>query len=392
VAAITVFSAAAHALGASTQLELSHATITPPFHFMVLTPEAKPLWLDVAMRYLARDLERSLTERLTQECVKTKSTRSDKTTAEGAEEEKQLLALTAALEQARRVAVQVVSEQITPPLASSPLDGHLTLLTPPQGLGSALSKLSPEQLVRLEETLRRVVKPDPNSKTGSTAPSLFWQLPTKQAGAFFRHHRWLRSLPFLLLECPETGFPMLDGESNVKTTIARMCEQFFDERLRHAAKPRSIRPRTKDLKPVMQFLEEGQRWEATESLPIPALWMAELAVKFTLIMARMGDDESPQLVLYEQGLEMAKYFIRKHLQNLSAHFRPSPADRAEITELSKRDRQVYLKICEKGPTSKAKLRRSMNGVLADELNDAVVCLLSRGLIVNDGNQLRQNAV
>lgn len=395
-AVATLLLTAAHSLGESLQIELPHGDITPPFNLLAVTPEANPVWTGVPLRFLSGGIEKRVEQQLRLRRIQEEAGKKDEAFVKAVLPEQWLQKAheAAGLHVMRQIADTVVCDQVSPPFGRSPIDRAVSLTTPRRGLLRALVELSPLDRVCLEDSLLgvqclRQTRPTPGPPG---RPSFFWQVPEAEARSFFRQHgHWLKRVPFVMVRCQGTGFPCLDADSPVVRQFGRLSEILFEERHAAAGNPRVLRLEATVGKPVMKFIDEMAQLHAKAGESASFELVADLGLKFALILMRL--EKAPQLDvrLVENGLELAKFYARRQIEVLSAFDLGNTAAFAETADLDKRERLVFLKICESGGITRADLRKTFNTMTASDRDTIVARLLELRLVRAEGRLLKQNA-
>jgi hypothetical protein len=392
IAVACVLSAAANALGASITFELPHRRVAPPFSLLLISPDLEPVWPLVPLRFFREELEEYLHHQFAlDEAEKGVSEKGLKMAVDPSER------LRAAQASARRLLAgnvldRVYRESVAAPFPISPLDWHVTLGIPREGLLRALKKLTPLSVLSLQDML---LGGGPQSSIAGSHPgadtSFLWHVPEREAKAFFRQVPWMARIPFLLLRSEVAGFPNLDMDGSAVTAIDRVARRFFGERISRAARPRRVKLAPAIGKPVMHFLQEAQTWLATTDAAVLISWVAELGLKFALVRMRFRELPEPDAFTVQAGLELAKHLACDHFRNLAAWLPGPDAASADLAELTPVERRAYLVIVENPGITKADLRRRMRNLSSAGRDAIVVRLLAMGLIRRAGEGLIQNA-
>lgn len=392
VAVSCVLSAAAQYLGGSISFELPHRRVAPPFSLLVISPDLDPIWPLVPLRFFREELEEYLHQQFAlDESERGRSEKDLKMAVDPSER------LKAAQSNARRLLAgnvldRIYRESAAAPFPISPLDWHVTLGNPREGLVRAVRKLPPLSMLSLQDAL---LGGGPNSSISSASSgadtAFLWHLPERDAKPFFRQLPWMRRIPFVLLQSDAKSFPNLDTEGSAVAALGKVGRRFFGERIARAARPKRVKLTATIGKPVMQFLQEAQTWNATADSPVPLTWVAELGLKFALIRMRFREVSEPDPFTVHAGLELAKHLARDHFQNLAAWLSGPRTESADFAELTPVERRVYLLIGENPGITKADLRRRIRNLSATGRDEIVVRLLAMGLIRRAGEGLIQNA-
>lgn len=394
VSVASVLASVALALGGSIQFELPHTRVTSPFSVLVLTMEQKPVWTGVPLRFLRDGLEDYLAREFVFDVDSEAKVGSEQKFREAIDPAERLQNAKSRVREllAGNILETIHRESVVAPFPVPPLDREVALGTPRKGLLGAIARLNEPQKLHLEDALSGTKQTSSaSSGTSIATANFFWQLPEAKSKALFRQSAWLRDTPFLLLRTEEASFPNLDANSNVVKAFDNIGRRFLAERIQFSGHPRPIRLDSKQGKPVMEFLHGVQQWERESDDAYPLRWVAELGLKFTLILMRFREIEKPDPFLVECGFELAKHFARIHLKNFSAFREFLGAENADTADLSHLERQVYLKICEAKQITKADLRASFHQMSAAERDEIVSKLLAIGLIRQEGKFLMQNA-
>jgi len=395
-AVATLLMTVSHCLGESLQVELPHGVITPPFNLLAITPETHPMWTGVPLRFLSSGIGKHVEHRLSLQRVREQTGKQDEAAAHAVlyEQWAQQANESAGLQMLRQIADTVVCDQVRPPFVRPPLDRAVSLTTPRRGLLKTLGELSPLERVCLEDSLLgvRCIR-DGNPAPGPPArPSFFWHLPKAQACAFFRQHGcWLQGVPFVMMHCRETGFPNLDVEATAVLRFDRLSEIVFGERHARSGKPRVFRLEAEVAKPVMKFIDEVARRQSKGEESASFQWVADLGLKFAMILLKLEESKKLDVRLVKNGLELAKFYARRRIEFLSAFDLGQAADSAETADLDDRERRAFLKICESGGITRADLRKTFHEMTAAERDVIVARLIELGLIRAEGRLLRRNA-
>jgi hypothetical protein len=404
LALVSILAGAAHSLGGSIRWDLPWGPVHPPFNLLIATPEPDPVWTEVPLRFLRDGLAGELSNLFGPSPAdllnppinpprqppppRQPGRPGGDTPARSSSGPRPELAM------ARLIHDSVLRETLNGPMPieSGPLDGRVTLTTPRVGLLASLDRLGEAGRLHLEVSLLggRELR-DPGSRTHPAHGAYWWQLPTGQLGALFRRHGWLAGIPFLLMVARDTGFPGLDTEGRSLTAIGDLNRRLFRERIARYGRPMRLRLSGLDSEPVMRFLHDAQLAETQWPDPWPARWVAELGLRFSLILMRIRGQDNPGDTLVASGLELAKRMARLHHEHLAAHGAPLRNQGAETAELTDRQRLAYLKIVELGRVRRADLRKSFHQMPARERDEVVACLLARGLIRQEGEFLMQRA-
>ena len=395
-AVATLLLTASHALGESLQMELPHVDITPPFNLLVITPESEPVWTGVPLRFLSSGIEKHVEQQLRFQRVQERAGQQDKGVARAGlpQEHLQNLHEAAALRMLRQIADSLVCDQVCPPFGRPPIDKAVSLTTPRRGLLKTLAELSPLERLCLEDSLLGVqcLRLDRPMSGLPGRPSFFWQVSEVEAQVFFRQHgSWLQRVPFVMVHCPQTGFPCLDVDAPIVKQFHRLSEILFNERHARAGNPHVLRLDATNGKPVIKFLDEVARRQASGDESASFQWVAYLGLKFALTLMRMEETTKLDVRLVENGLELAKFYARRRIELLSAFDLGKAADSAETADLNDRERLAFLKICESGGITRANLRPSFHQMSASDRDAIVARLLELGLIKAEGTLLKQNA-
>ncbi len=394
---VALLAGAAHTLGGARRLDLPQSSLAAPFNVLVVTAEEEPLWTSVPLRFLNVGIEQQLPlgfpalNPLLGSSIDFGAGCSN-VSPQGAQAMGMDRASGALL--LNRIIDTVVTSRLDLPVPRSPLDDRVSLGTPSRGLAAAMAGLPVSGRLLLEESLRATRVPGDASLQASSsgAPAFFWQIPEREAAAFFRQQGWLRRVPFLLLRTTVPGFPQLSMVGTVADALERLFRRLFEERLQRAGNPRKGALCSADAKPVMEFMDAAARWQSPGRQPQPWRWVGELGLKFALVTAALEGAEHPDEFAVERGLELAKHFARRHLEGLSVYASGPVADYADLCGLSPQERRVFLRICDKGPITLGALRRGFNRMSANERDTIVAGLMSRGLVCLKDGLLSQSAV
>jgi hypothetical protein len=187
------------------------------------------------------------------------------------------------------------------------------------------------------------------------------------------------------------GFPNLDADAPVVRQFGRLSEILFEERHAAAGSPRVLRLDATTGKPMMKFIDEMARFQAKAGESASFQWVADLGLKFALILMRLENAPQLDVRLVENGLELAKFYARRQIEVLSAFDQGNTVDSAETADLNERERRAFLKICESGGITRADLRISFHQMSASDRDTIVARLLELGLIRAEGRLLKQKA-
>ncbi|MCB1085726.1 MAG: hypothetical protein KDM63_01665 [Verrucomicrobiae bacterium] len=387
---------ASHSLGESLQIELPHIDVAPPFNLLAITQETHPVWTGVPLRFLGSGIEKRVEQQLLLRRAEEQTGKKDDVFHKAVLTEQWLKTVheAAGQQMLRRIADTVVSDQLQVPFASPPIDRAVSLTTPRRGLLRALSELSPLKLVALEDSLLGVrhFRHDGLPQNPPGRPSFFWQIPEAEAEPLFRQHgQLLRHIPFVLLHCREPGFPCLDADAPAVKEFHRLSEILFRERHARSWAPQVHRLDAKVGKVVMRFVEDASRHRSKTGEPKTFQWVADLGLKFALVLMRLENAAKPDLRLVESGLELAKFYARRRHELLSAFDLGRSADSAETADLDDRERRAFLKICESGGITKADLRKSFHKMTSSDRDAIVAKLFELRLIRAEGGLLKRIA-
>lgn len=386
---------AAHSLGESFMFELPHADITPPFNLLAITPEVRPVWAGVPLRFLSTGIEKRVEQELLLQRKRELVGRKEEAVIQAVVPEKWLRDVqeAAGLRILRQIVETLVCDQVRPPFASPPIDRTVSLVTPHRGMLRTLAQLSPLERLYLEDSLLGAQTAKPLSAVSLPGrPAFFWQVPDAEAHSFFRQHgHWLRDIPFVLLRAKQSEFPCLDAEAPVIKQFARLSELLFRERHAGAGNQRRLHLRPEVAKPVTKFIEESARTDSGDSGALFLRGIADLGLRFTLTLMRLENSGEVDPRLVECGLELAKFYGRRRIDLLSAFDWSNPADPAESADLDDLERRAFLKICESGGITRANLRKSFHKLSSSERDVIVAKLLEMKLIRAEGRILKRNA-
>jgi len=386
---------AAHSLGDSLQIALPHTNLSPPFNLLTITAEPDPIWTEVPLKFLKTGIEDIVEAQLRIQQARAESKRDEKA-EQAIHPEKRLQALSeaAGLQVLRRMVDTITCDNLRPPFVCPPIDRVVSLLTPPRGLLRTLDTLTDLERLYLEESLQAARTPSLRELAPSrqASPSFMWQIPQAHAASLFRQHgNWLLRTPFVLLHCTQTSFPCLDKEAPVLRQFKTLSEVLFSERHSKYAKPQAVHLDTKMSKPTMKFLDESATWLAATQEDCQLRWVADLGLKFSLTLMRLEDEACLTERLVQNGLELAKFFARQRIQQLSVAGWSQGTENAETADLSIDERKAFLKICESDGMTKAELRRSSHNMSASVRDTIVAKLIVIGLVKQEGKFLRRNA-
>jgi len=386
---------AAHSLGDSLQIALPHTNLSPPFNLLTVTAEPDPTWTEVPLRFLRTGIEDCVEAQLRIQQIRAESESHAKTEqAIHAEKRQQALSEAAGLQVLRRMVDTITCDNLRPPFVSPPIDRSVSLLTPPRGLLRTLATLTELERLYLEESLQgaRTSTLREAAPGRQASPSFMWQIPQIHAASLFRQHgNWLLRTPFVLLHCTQTSFPCLDKEAPVLRQFNTLSEVLFSERHSKHGNPQVIRLDAKLSKPTMKFLDESARWLADTQDDCQLRWVADLGLKFSLSLMRLEEEACLTERLVENGLELAKFYARQRIQQLSVAGWSQGAENAETADLSIDERKAFLKICQAGRLTKADLRRFSHQMTASERDAIVTKLISLRLVKQEGKFLLRNA-
>jgi len=394
---MSLLTTVSHALGDSEQVALPHGNLSPPLNWLAVTAEQEPIWTGALLRYLRIGLEEQVENRLRLHNARSeRGEKTDRKAEEAIVPEKRLERLTeaAGLQALRRIVDTITTDNPKPPFDRPPIDRVVSLLTPQGGLLRSLSRLSPLEILALEETLTGVrtssIRIQPTGP--ATTPFFLWQLPEVDARAFFRQHgKWLRQVPAIVTRGTQPSFPCINIDAPVLRQFDRLAQLLFTERHARHGKARVHQIDAKSGKSVMRFLNEAGKHQVARKDDLPLRWVADLGIKFSLSLMRLEEEQALNRRLVQNGLELAKFFARRRMEILSVTGWGDGAENAETADLSMEERRVYLKICESDGLTKAELRRSSHEMSANERDRIVAKLLSVRLVRQDGKLLRQNA-
>lgn len=403
LALVALLAGAAHCLGGSVQWRMPWGRIRPPFNVLLITPEPDPLWVQVPLRFLRDDLPEEMLQliQLPQTHVRRNAPHPDPTRqphpptdqdkpSQNPRQSASKQEPTPMGAQTRQLIAPLYRESVAGPFPPCLLDGQVTLATPRSGLVTALKRLTELERLHLEASLlggRELMAPAPTQPAGHG--SFLWHCPTHQVGDLFGHQGWLARIPFLMMQSHVPGFPHLE-ENGLIATHQRRCRELFRTRF-WTQSVRTLELSRDDQEPVMRFLHDAQVSESRYPDPYAALWVAELGLKLTLILMRIRGHTEPGPVGIQNGLDLAKRWARIHYENLAAYRGVVQNRAAENAALTERERAVYLRIVEQGRIRKADLRKGFHRMAARERDELVAGLLTKGLIRQDGDYLRQRA-
>ena len=394
---MALLTTASHALGDSEQAALPHGNFSPPLNWLAITADQEPIWTGALLRYLRTGFEEQVEDRLRIQNERSdRDVETDRKAEEAIDPVKRLERLTeaAGLQALRRIVDTITTDNPQPPFDRPPIDRVVSLLTPPGGLLRSLSRLSPLEILGLEEALMGVRASSlRNRPTGpASTPFFLWQLPEVDARAFFRQNgKWLRQVPAIVTRGTQPSFPCINIDAPVLRQFDRLAQLLFTERHARHGNPRVHQIDAKSGKSVMRFLNEAGKHQVATKDDLPLRWVADLGIKFSLSLMRLEEEQALNPRLVQNGLELAKFFARRRIEILSASGWSPGAENAETADLSIEERWAYLKICESDGMTKAYLRRSSHEMTAGERDRIVAKLLSLRLIRQDGKFLRQNA-
>lgn len=394
---MSLLTTVSHSLGDSEQVALPHGNLSPPLNWLAVTAEQEPIWTGALLRYLRTGLEEQVENRLRIHNARSdRDVETDRKAEEAIDPEKRLERLTeaAGLHALRRIVDTLTTDNPKPPFDRPPIDRVVSLVTPPGGLLRSLSRLSPLEILGLEEALMGVRASSLRGRPVGPAatPFFLWQVPEVDARAFFRQHgKWLRQIPAIVTRGTQSSFPCIDLDAPVLRQFDRLAHLLFSERHARHGKPRVHQIDAKSGKSVMRFLNEAGNHQVATKDDLPLRWVADLGIKLSLSLMRLEEEQALNPRLVENGLELAKFFARQRMEILSATGWGHVAENAETADLSMEERRAYLKICESDGMTKADLRRSSHEMSAGERDRIVAKLLSLRLIRQDGKLLRQNA-
>lgn len=378
----SILAVAGHVLGESVQLDLGYTRLSAPFNLMEVTPENKPLWVDAMLQPFGDELEENMTRRLVEQNGGQKAASGSGRGTGKDPTDAQVELLAAQMGILHKTVDRITCSGLKPPFLPPAIDRVVTLTTPKAGLHRAVTALTSPERREFQSALWECGSQSGNCSASErpARPCFFWQLPKSVAPVFFRKNRWLKRFPFLLLECPISEVPEL-APTRFLREFASLCDRLFLKRFTTAGKPKIIRPDSRALKPITEFLRQAQAWESEAERPFEVRWIAELGGKLALIMEAIESDQplsTATLILY--GLELAKSLARTHLNNLSARLPldvPDDADNADLTDL---ERSLYLRICKRGSASDTELRRSFHRLRAADRDHALSALSREGFI------------
>ncbi|MCB1202956.1 MAG: hypothetical protein KDN18_01760 [Verrucomicrobiae bacterium] len=394
---MSLLTTVSHSLGESEQVALPHGNFSPPLNWLAITAEQEPIWTGSLLRYLRTGIEELVETKLRiHNANSERDVETDRRAEEAIDPEKRLERLTeaAGLQALRRIVDTITTDNPKPPFDRSPIDRVVSLLTPPGGLLRSLSRISPLEILGLEEALMGVRASSLRNRPVGPAPTPFflWQVPEVDARAFFRQHgKWFRQIPAIVTRGSQSSFPCIDIDAPVLRQYERLAQLLFTERHARHGNPRIHQIDANSGKSVMRFLNEAGKHQVASKDDLPLRWVADLGIKLSLSLMRLEEEQALNPRLVENGLELAKFFALQRMEILSATGWGHGAENAETADLSTEERRAYLKICESDGMTKADLRRSSHGMSAGERDRIVAKLLSLRLIRQDGKLLRQNA-
>jgi len=394
---MSLLTTASHSLGESEQVALPHGNLSPPINWLAITAEQEPIWTGALLRYLRTGIEEQVEDRLRIHNARSeRDGETDRKAEEAIDPEKRLERLTeaAGLQVLRRMVDTITTDNPKPPFDRPPIDRVVSLLTPPGRLLRSLTRLSPLEILGLEEALMGVLNSSLRNRPVGPAstPFFLWQLPEVDARVFFRQHgMWLRQVPAIVTRGTQPSFPCIDIDVPVLRHFDQLAQLIFTERHARHGNPRVHQIDAKSGKSVMRFLNEAGKHQVATKDDLPLRWVADLGIKLSLSLMRLEEEQALNPRLVQNGIELAKFFARRRMEILSATGWGHDAENAETPDLSMEERRAYLKICESEGMTKADLRRSSHEMSAGERDRIVAKLLSLRLVRQDGKLLRQNA-
>src|SRR5690606_9662443 len=107
----------------------------------------------------------------------------------------------------------------------------------------------------------------------------------------------------------------------------------------------------------------------------------ELALKFTSILTILDRKREPEMLEVMLGLELAKRAAIRRYRILQAALPQQEEEPGPHLEgLSPREREVFLRVVERGGLTKTELGRSFNRMRKEERDEILAALCSRKLL------------
>lgn len=378
----------AHAMGGLVRTSTTFGSIEPPFSLLLVTPVAEPVWTEVPIRFLTHEFDASMRQSLQAFLIQRETQDSRK------DEDPSDTSLKSAAELANRLCVDGLVERISTssvlfPFPRSLIDNHVLITTPPVGIRRALRQLEPLQKFRLENALStgaRLVAPDGVRSSG--VPSFYWQITKNQLPLLLKENPWLVGIPFIALESARHGKALLDPSSPSVDDLLHRCRELVAERHVTMGNSRTIYTDSKTFRPCQKFLKKAHQKEglAEDNKMLSPLRILELALKFTSILTILDRKREPEMLEVMLGLELAKRAAIRRYRILQAALPQQEEEPAPHLEgLSPRERDVFLRVVERGGLTKTELGRSFNRMRKEERDEILAALCSRKLLkLEDG--------
>ena len=377
----------------------SFGRVEAPFSVLIATPETRPLWTSVPERFLTSEIGphvRFMNEAYQSERhVKRGEGRTDPEIS-GLSEFGEIAKLGQAAFM-EGVIERVSTDCLTFPFPPTLVDRWVSLSTPAVGLATALQRLTQREQDRLWDALateRKLMVE--NGIRSSGVPAFLWQVAHKETDRLFAMNPWLADIPMVHIRCQQHENPPLHGLCRGAQMITKVCEDNFFIRLRMMGNSKSFMLSEGLAQPLEKFLHEGFAWQREqrdESSGIrvdPTRW-TNLAMKLALLEVAVSASEEIGRNHIEFGVELAKRFSVKHLEAMSAVEHPVCSQRPDTTDMTARERDVFLRICERGEISPSDLSRSFSCLRATERDEIIANLISRDLVTLEDGLLRRSA-